>query len=513
MTKIARAFEIAAPSLIPKRNTGGAGPGSLLEHPLYPKVIERYRRDFARYVREVHNYSPTWQQEPVMEACNQEGFQISVVSGHGTGKSRLFASFIDFNLRIFPYSNLILTGPNLDQIKKVVWKELEGISFCADVAFSWWRGYFEMMAESYFYKDNPKSWFASPKTAPIGRPENIAGMHNQRYVILVDEASGVDDAILAVLRGGLTEQDNCMMMVSQGTRNTGTFYESHHQNRQLWSCFHMDSELSPRVTKKFIRERLIEYGGFHSVNYQIKVKGAFPNNLAGYLIPRAWAEKAADRSLLIEHDTPPGVVISVDVARDGRDSSVLLVARVSGYKKERRLETLTLKEFPHLGDTMKLAQIVYDHWRQHESASVIVDSIGVGKGVCDRLAELGVEVQKFRGGDGSFEKKQYFNKRAESYWWLREGIFDQMVKLSYNTKLFDQLANLPYAYSEAGQFKMMKKEEMAKKGIKSPDLVDAYTMAMLAKYRANGAVFLDEDEEVAAAKSFLEQLEGGLEDE
>jgi hypothetical protein len=50
----------------------------------------------------------------------------------------------------------------------------------------------------------------------------------------------------------------------------------------------------------------------------------------------------------------------------------------------------------------------------------VVDVVGVGAGVYDRLAELGVPVAAYNGGESPYDKERFVNARAEDYWTLRE---------------------------------------------------------------------------------------------
>jgi hypothetical protein len=51
---------------------------------------------------------------------------------------------------------------------------------------------------------------------------------------------------------------------------------------------------------------------------------------------------------------------------------------------------------------------------------VIVDVLGVGGGVVDRLAELDLSVVSYNGGEAPIETEQFVNARAEDYRTLRE---------------------------------------------------------------------------------------------
>jgi hypothetical protein len=50
----------------------------------------------------------------------------------------------------------------------------------------------------------------------------------------------------------------------------------------------------------------------------------------------------------------------------------------------------------------------------------VVDVVGFGAGVNDRLAELGVPVAAYNGGEAPYDKERFVNARAEDDWNLRE---------------------------------------------------------------------------------------------
>ncbi|MDW4789171.1 terminase, partial [Escherichia coli] len=76
-----------------------------------------------------------------------------------------------------------------------------------------------------------------------------------------DEASGISDKAIGVMTGALTEEDNRMLMLSQPTRPSGYFYDSHHSRAKtpdnpkgIWTAIVLNSEESPFVTPQFIKE-------------------------------------------------------------------------------------------------------------------------------------------------------------------------------------------------------------------------------------------------------------------
>ncbi|ENW9081253.1 terminase, partial [Escherichia coli] len=93
------------------------------------------------------------------------------------------------------------------------------------------------------------------------------------------------------MTGALTEEDNRMLMLSQPTRPSGYFYDSHHSQAKtpdnpkgIWTAIVLNSEESPFVTPQFIKQKLLEYGGRDSIEYMVKVLGQFPREINGYLL-------------------------------------------------------------------------------------------------------------------------------------------------------------------------------------------------------------------------------------
>lgn len=199
------------------------------------------------------------------------------------------------------------------EARSVVWKYLDDVIEAMDTMYPWMRGYFVKETRRYYAKPYKDSWYVLPKTASKSKPENLAGQHNINLMIVADEASGIDDAIHGVLRGALTHERNRYVMTSQPTRPAGHFAEAmtklaleEGKKDGIYTAITMNSEESPIVSKKFITEKLMEYGGHHSPEYQIKVLGRLPDNLSGYLIPRQWCVQC--QSLQVIHQEAPGYV-------------------------------------------------------------------------------------------------------------------------------------------------------------------------------------------------------------
>src|SRR5258708_22702452 len=156
----------------------------------------------------------------------------------------------------------------------VLWKELKIWLDRApkDVSelFEWTSSYLRV-------KEFPDTWFARARTARKEAPEAIAGVHGDYVMIPVDEASGVPDEIFNTAEGSLTGENVLVILISNGTRSEGYFYDSQHNYKHLWQTLSFSSEDSPIVESDFI-SGIIERYGIESDQYKIRVKGKFPGS-------------------------------------------------------------------------------------------------------------------------------------------------------------------------------------------------------------------------------------------
>ena len=466
------------------------GKRNILADERYARFVERYYDNLPLYVLENCSYTPTWQQMEFLYACTRPGARVAVSSGHGTGKSFCLAWLLDWNIRVFPFSNAILTATNIEQARSVVWKYLDGVIETMEKMYPWQRDCFVKETRRYYAAGYKDSWYVLPKTASKANPENLAGQHNENLLIVVDEASGVPDAIHEVLRGALTGPRNRYVMTSQPTRPAGYFWEAMNKFNKgqatggIYDAIYMNSEESPIVSREFIKNALIEYGGHSSPEYQIRVIGAFPDNMSGFLIPRHWVEECINTTVDFG-DAEWGYVLLCDVAEGvHRDSSVAHLVKMTGWGKERKVQSIACEEFLDMNEK-EFAHYVASLYQQYDNLTIAVDADGAGRAVVLELEDVGIPVTHIHWGlpcHAEADKRRYINQRAFAHYKLREAIFDKRFQGPRLKKFVEQASRLPYSINERGQYVMETKEKMKAEGIKSPDISDTCCFCFLVDY-------------------------------
>jgi hypothetical protein len=163
------------------------------------------------------------------------------------------------------------------------------------------------------------------------------------------------------------------------------------------------------------------------------------------------------------------LIVGVDPARFGDDKTSIYRRRgrvaynPQSYKKK---------------DTMEVTGIVHRIIIDEQPDKVVIDIGGLGAGIYDRLCELGHKeiLMDFNGGATPLDQKKYFNKRAEVWGLMKEWLLDTPCKIPDNDSLHADLCGIKYRYDSNTRLVLEKKEDMKKRGIKSPDEGDALAM-------------------------------------
>lgn len=473
---------------------------NLLELPEWLKVCDRYRYDITRFAVEALNMTfesgqaVTWQQELLFKSIEIPSSRTSVASGHGTGKSRSAGIIALWHLLFYPESVMLFTAPQIGQLRTVVWKE---INICIqrlrnNPILGWLADFIVVLAEKVYIKNFKDTWFVFAKTAPKHQPTNIAGQHGDHYMVWADEACGIDDAVMEVAIGALTHENNRAVLTSQPATNTGFFYDTHHKlsykNGGVWIALEFNGELSPLVSKSKLVEALYQYGSRDHAGYLIRIRGKFPELKGKFLLTRTEITQMTKRRPAVTEEDEYGYIIAVDVGGDvGRDHSVITVAKVvdkdySG-RIERHTHVVDIPLFSNRANINELKAKIYAAVAEYAGATLVIDPMGAGMGLCQSLKSEGLYFETVNWGVPCFNnnlKKLYFNKRAHAYVSMAKGVergifsLAPKVRRMYQlmTNLETQMSRLPYFFDDRSRWGITSKKDMLKDGITSPDIAD-----------------------------------------
>ena len=429
-------------------------------------IAQEYFNNPVGYVEDVLCVEPdAWQRLVLQDVVTNQ--RIAVASGHGIGKSALIAWILHWFISTRPDPQIVVTANTKNQLDSKTWRELAKWNKRA-LNGSW----FEQSATRFSLKDSPSTWFAAAIPWTEHNSEAFAGTHEEHVLVLFDEASNIATTIWDVVEGAMTTSGARWVVFGNPTRNTGKFYECFGKQRHRWGTRQIDSRTAKMVDKEQINQWITDYGE-DSDFVRIRVRGEFPRAGSSQFIDGADVEACSRYKAEAFGFLPK--ILGVDVARFGDNLSVICMRqgrKVWPLIKFRGLDTMQL--------TAQVIKVIID-WNP---ASVVVDGVGIGAGVVDRLVHLGYKdlVTDINGGSIPDDGNTYYNKRAEM-WGLMRDALKAGVELPEDRELSDDLIGVNYGFSAKQQIQLEKKEDMRKRGIASPDCADALAMTFAVQPR------------------------------
>ena len=447
----------------------------------------RYSKNPVAFVREVLNFKPDrWQQDVLNDLVDNK--RVSVRSGQGVGKTSVEAVALLWFLACYPYARVVATAPTLKQLHDVLWAEVskwQSKSPLLNHILQWTK-------TRVYMKGNEKRWFAVARTAT--KPENMQGFHEDNMLFIVDEASGVADAIMEAIQGTLSGENNKLLMCGNPTKTSGTFYKSFHEDRERYKCHKVSSEDSTRTDKDNIDFLIKKYGKDSNV-VRVRVMGEFPLQEDDVYIPLELVEASITAGLdYIPETKPQQIHIGCDVARFGDDLTVIgykIDPVVTFHHKKRGQDTMETA-----AKIVELGEILVARYQWTGKIPIKVDDGGVGGGVVDRLKQIKrSDPKRFFWMDvlpvkfGVRIRNKFYHDSTSYMTAVVKTLLMPMDEagqskpvdliLPNDENLVAQLSSRKYRLTELSKIQIENKDSMKKRGLPSPDEADCVLLLCL----------------------------------
>lgn len=418
-------------------------------------------------VDELFGVKPDAWQEQVLRWYGSAERRISMRSCHGPGKTAV-ASWCVWanNISRFPQKS-VATAPTKSQLEDALLAEV----------FAWGkrlpptlRDLYEFKTHRIELKASPSESFFAARTSRAEKPEALQGVHcDEGHVLLIaDEASGVPEPVFEAAAGSMSGRNATTLLLSNPVRTSGFFFDTHNKLRDMWKTMHVSHQGSPRVSDDFVEDIGRRYG-FDSNAFRIRCLGEFPRSDDDTIIPFELIEAAHSRDVVVP--ITMGKVWGLDVARFGDDGNVLA--------ERSKLHGKVLDDWGGI-DLMQTAGRVKARWDETPESQrprvILVDSIGLGAGVVDRLRELGLPVRGINVSETASFGERYRNLRTELWFRAREWFTKREGKLEDHAMLATELSLLKFNYTSSGKMMAESKSDLKKRGHKSPNFADAFVL-------------------------------------
>lgn len=424
----------------------------------YAFFLEVYRTRPVEFVEDVLKAKPLPWQKQFLNAVARGERRISIRAGHGVGKSTACSwALIWFMLTRFP-QKCVLTAPTAGQLFDALFAEVKRwINTLPDML----KDQIEVYSDRIVLKAAPESSFMSARTSSADRPEALAGVHSENVLLICDEASAIPEPVFESAAGSMSGHSATTVLIGNPTRNTGLFFRTHHQLRSDWFTMHVSCVDNPLVATDFIQQIKATYGE-NSNAFRVRVLGEFSLREDDVLIAAELVDSAIERDVVLDRLEP--IIYGVDVARFGDDRTVLI--------KRQGQVVVELKSWSG-ADLMETVGRIVHEANIDKPGTICVDSIGLGAGVADRLREQGFNVMDVNVAESAAMNQQAAKLRDELWLSVRDWLNQRTCKLPKNEELRAELCSPTYSFLSNGKIKVEGKQEMKRRGLRSPDLADA----------------------------------------
>jgi hypothetical protein len=424
--------------------------------------------------------------EAIRNRVPNEPIRFAVKTGRGPGKTAVEAWLILWLMSTRPHFAGFATANTGDQLDDKLWRELA----------LWWqrainKHWFQWTATRFYQVDHKTTWGVDALKWSENNPDALGGLHNagRGQAAIVDEGSGVPAPIYDVIDATMTDPDSFQFVFGNPMRKSGRFYELFTRFAHRWLNMTVDCRRAKAPNQRKILED-IEDWGLDSDHIRINVLGEFPEQDAETLIPLPLIEAARVRKAEgCERYRP---IWGVDPARFGDDRTAFVIRR------HRRTEHTDAWRGLN---TMQVVGRLKARWEEctidERPSHIIVDVIGIGAGIVDRLQELSTDgvlddtsIVGINVSESPAVKARFRKLRDEMYWKGREWFEGRDVECS-DEQIGAELADVLYSYHSGGQIKVESKDDIKERLGRSPDIGEAFLLSLMEDARVIDLVSQD----------------------
>ena len=229
-----------------------------------------------------------------------------------------------------------------------------------------------------------------------------------------------------------------------------------------WTALLFDAENTGVLTTDELRlQRKNMTEALYRLEYMCQFDAGAPNQM----ITGDEVNAAMARSLRPEDYSHQARVMGCDIARQGDDRSV--IARRQGF------QCWDLESWQS-SDLMYTVRRIKENYHLYKPDALFIDGGGIGAGVVDALRDMNVPIIEVQFGSKASDPR-FMNLRSEIYYnmlhWIRRG-----GRLPNSPDLKLELTTPTHKTNDKGQLQLESKDDMKKRGMRSPDLADALAM-------------------------------------
>ena len=463
---------------------------------------EKYKTDPVAWAEEVAG-AVLWSKQKEILQSLVENKRTAVKSCHSIGKTFISsiaaAWWVDTRFNCMVQS----TAPTYDQVHAQLWEEIRKLHTRA------------ILPGTINENDQWKRQMVNPETGRMhmvlvgqgrkpadGNIHAFHGTHRPDGVLaLLDEGCGLAPSLFTGAEAITTSADDRQLTTGNPDDPATEFGKIFDELGGQWNLITVSAFDTPNFTGEAdeLREKYkdnpaklaqveamlrglpqpetvaeqAELWGEDSPRYLSKVLAQFPLVAEDSLFTPAEIAIGLSNHIEPVEDSAPFKVLGVDPARYGNDKAAVVLNTDGKIEIVATYNTM---------DLMELAARVHKHALDLGVDQVRVDGVGVGGGVIDRLIPLShaagkpYTVVEMIAGASAPDKSLHRNARAYWYDTLKHKLRAGNIDLPDDRRLINEMSTIRYEFPN-GVMKLESKEDMRKRGVHSPDILDAVVIA------------------------------------
>jgi hypothetical protein len=455
--------------------------------------------------------------------------RTAVKSCHNAGKSKLAAILACWWIATHPVGQAIVitTAPTYQQVHGIIWREIGKHHEIARTNKLPLPGRITASDKWNIIGDDGTLFQAGWGRKPADSNEHgFQGVHERFVLVIVDEACGINQTLWTAIEAITTTGDARILAIGNPDDPNTHFGQIFNDPdvKTEWVHHTISAFETPNMTEPFINDKTSEYfaraqmdkdfpnelrplmlqpevieswrtqWGENDPRWKSKILGEFPDQSENSLFSQATINKATETEVVPDYDGRP--LLGVDLSRFGSDlSTVYKMEEGTVWERfddedgteifrpttQRGKQVRKVEEWSK-ADGVESAHKIHQIAMNEGAYEVRIDVGGLGAPILDQvrvLAQTSYTVVAMNGSGPTPDPYHWKNARA---WWhdsLRQQMYDGTIDLEYSdAKLKDELLGIRYHFkNNYRSLQVESKDDMAARGVKSPDHSDAVVYA------------------------------------
>lgn len=505
--------------------------GGVIEQLKQQSRRSQYFDDPVLWAKDVLGIEPWSKQQDILNSV-QTNIRTAVRSCHGSGKSYIASIIAAWWVSTRPLGEAIVvtTAPTYHQVHSILWEDIRKHHINASQRYK--EGLSPMPLPGYItqsdqWKTDDGMLIGFGRKPADNNDHGFQGIHRRYVLVVVDESCGIRANLFTAVEAITTTENSRILAIGNPDDPATHFFEffKNKVNRDgtpIWNDIDVSSFDSPNFTRlhaghfngcedpeclergyaeRWERDKNIDprtlpllpnetwveaqriAWGEDSPLWASKVLGKFPTTSTNSLFSIQTIYTGHDTKIKPLHTSKR--VLGCDVARFGADYSTVYMAE-QGINEENSNKSgikVRMLDAWSQADADETVNRIHQLALKHGVHEVRIDGEGMGGPMVDRLTKLAdttYRVISMRGGAASPDRFRWLNARS---WWYSEAerrMRSKEIDIDpKDEKLMNELLAHQYHFKNTfSSLQIESKDDMERRGIKSPDYSDAMTYAV-----------------------------------